>query len=238
MRTCQGRLRRFVEVTSASIQTQGGSPLWPCSRRRRGCTLRRMEDQTSGTWLEPKPATPLTGNEAFAATSLSVRDFWEWGYSDLRENITRGILAEFLVAKAVGDPSPLRHAWDNFDVTTPSGIRVEVKSSAYLQSWRQRQHSRITFAGLTGLAYSYETNEFAEEATLRADVYVFALNRFREPDRYDALDTRAWEFYVVPVRTLKDEGSPKSISKSFLDRLSISHVDFAGLASEIEAAGE
>ncbi|MSO95749.1 MAG: hypothetical protein EXQ81_08155, partial [Thermoleophilia bacterium] len=44
-------------------------------------------------------------------------------------NTFRAVLAEFLVASAVGDPSPLRNAWDNFDVTTPSGIRVEVGTS-------------------------------------------------------------------------------------------------------------
>lgn len=69
-------------------------------------------------------------------------DFWRWTFSDLRTNIVRGVLAEYPVALAVGDPSPLRQAWDDFDVTTPSGIRVEVKSSAYLQSWRQRRLSQ------------------------------------------------------------------------------------------------
>jgi len=29
-------------------------------------------------------------------------DFWRWAFSDLRDNITHGILAGFLVAKAVG----------------------------------------------------------------------------------------------------------------------------------------
>jgi hypothetical protein len=74
-------------------------------------------------------------------------DFWRWAFSDLRTNIVRGILAEFLVAQAVGDPSPLREAWDNWDVTTATSLKVEVKSSAYLQSWNQRKHSSIVFLG-------------------------------------------------------------------------------------------
>jgi hypothetical protein len=97
---------------------------------------------TDDAWLDPKPAEPLTGSESFGDSGIYVADFWRWAFSDLRENIVRGVLAEFLVAKAVGDPSPLRHAWDNYDVTTPDGTRIEVKSSAYLQSWRQRTHSR------------------------------------------------------------------------------------------------
>ncbi|MGO9322080.1 MAG: hypothetical protein ACLQBY_14935 [Solirubrobacteraceae bacterium] len=86
-------------------------------------------------------------------------------------NIVRGILAEFLVAQAVGDPSLLREAWDNWDVTTVTGIKVEVKSSAYLQSWNQRKLSSIVFTGVTGRAWSADTNELAAERSLRAEVY-------------------------------------------------------------------
>src|SRR4051812_26608404 len=97
--------------------------------------------------LIPKPVERLNGDEVLAGSALTVSDFWRWGFSDLRTNIVRGVLAEFLVASAVGDPSPLRCAWDNFEVTTPTGIRVEVKSSAYLQSWSQRRVSAIAFSG-------------------------------------------------------------------------------------------
>lgn len=183
--------------------------------------------------IEPKPAIPLTGDELFSDSGISVLDFWRWASSDLRENIIRGVLAEFLVAKAVGDPSALRHAWDNFDVTTPNGTRIEVKSSAYLQSWRQKSLSRITFSGLTGRAYSYETNELDAERSLRADVYVFALHTCQEPDQYDALDLASWEFYVVPVADLQAGGSPRSITKGWLDRHQIAAVGFGGLAAAI-----
>jgi hypothetical protein len=172
----------------------------------------------------------------FGSSDLSVLDFWRWAFSDLRENIVRGVFAEFLVARAVGDPSPLRHAWDNFDVTTPTGIKIEVKSSAYLQSWRQRTVSRITFAGLTGRGYSYETNVLEAERSLRADVYVFALHTCREPTQYDVLDLTAWQFYVLPVTTLRDAGSPRSVSKSFLDQLGTAVVPLSGVREAVTRA--
>jgi hypothetical protein len=31
-----------------------------------------------------------------------VSDFWRWGFSNLTDNTTRGVLAEFLVASALG----------------------------------------------------------------------------------------------------------------------------------------
>lgn len=78
-----------------------------------------------------------------------MEDFWRFALSDFRMNNTRGYLAEFLVAKAVGATSG-RVEWDAFDVLAPSGARIEVRSSAYLQVWDQRRPSRIVFSGLTG----------------------------------------------------------------------------------------
>jgi hypothetical protein len=77
-----------------------------------------------------------------------VVDFLRWALSDLRENTTRGVLAEYLVAKAVGDERALRSGWDDFDVRAIDGTTIEVKCSAFLQSWPQRTLSRLNFARL------------------------------------------------------------------------------------------
>lgn len=187
------------------------------------------------SWLVPKAVERLTGDEAFSRSSLTVLDFWRWAFSDLRTNIVRGVLAEFLVASAVGDPSPLRNAWDNFDVTTPSGVRVEVKSSAYLQSWNQRQVSKIVFSGLTGRSLVGSTAEYGEERELRADVYVFAIHTCREPDQYDALDLNDWEFRVLGAAALRVYGQ-RSITKRLLDRIAPTSLRLDELAEAIELA--
>ena len=70
-------------------------------------------------------------------TAFSLLDFWRWDASDLLNNTTRGRLTEFIVGSAVGvDFSTPRQEWDNYDLDTPSGIKIEVKSSAYIQSWK------------------------------------------------------------------------------------------------------
>jgi hypothetical protein len=108
---------------------------------------------TEPSWIQPSPPVALSGEEAFQGLGgATVHDFWVWSTGDLRENTTRGVLAEFFVARAVGAEAKMRVGWDNYDVRTPSGIRVEVKSSAYLQSWPQRVHSKIRFFGLLGRA--------------------------------------------------------------------------------------
>lgn len=45
--------------------------------------------------------------------------------SDLTNNATRGLLAEYRVAVAVGAAGGVRSGRDAYDVVTPSGIRVE-----------------------------------------------------------------------------------------------------------------
>jgi len=189
----------------------------------------------SSGWLIPKPARPLTGQERFSSDLSSVFDFWRWAFSDLRTNIVRGVLAEYLVAQAVGDPSPMREAWDNWDVTTATGIKVEVKSSAYLQSWNQRKLSAITFSGLTGREWSAQTNELAADRTLRAEVYVFAVHTCREPDQYDPLKIEDWEFRVMSAAQLAEHGY-RSVTLGFLNRHAPAAFSLNDLAVAVEQA--
>ena len=88
--------------------------------------------------LPPIPVIRRKGTEPFIGTEhLRLKHFWEWSASDLMSNATRGILAEFLVAAAIGQSGGVRSEWDAYDLQTTSGLKLEVKSSAYLQSWRQ-----------------------------------------------------------------------------------------------------
>jgi len=95
--------------------------------------------------------TPLEGDESFGLsgghTEFTILDFWRWSVSDLVSNATRGRLAEFIIAQALNvDTSGVRDEWAAYDLLTSSGIKVEVKSAAYLQSWAQRRHSNILFS--------------------------------------------------------------------------------------------
>jgi hypothetical protein len=127
----------------------------------------------------------------------TVLDYWRWAFSDLRDNTQRGVLAEFLVALALGRTETRRKAWDNYDVTTSSGLRIEVKASGYLQSWAQATHSRLSFGRVIARTWDANTNEFGAEPEVRADVFVFSVQTCKDPQRYDALDLSQWEFYVV-----------------------------------------
>ena len=84
--------------------------------------------------LAHHPATRKTGEERFhlsgQPTGPVLLDFWRWSVSDLVSNATRGRLAEYIVASALGLATGVRSEWDAFDLLTPAGLRIEVKSSA------------------------------------------------------------------------------------------------------------
>lgn len=183
-------------------------------------------------WLVPAPPQILEGHDRFQGTGATVHDFWRWAFSDLRDNTVRGVLAEFLVALAVGQTESRRKAWDNWDVTTATGVRVEVKGSGYLQSWAQATHSRLNFSRVAARTWDENTNAFGAEAEVRADVFVFAVQTCMDPAAYDALDTTQWEFYVVDAAQVRDYGY-KSVSIAWV-RNQAEAVRFAELAAAIE----
>ena len=166
-----------------------------------------------------------------------VGDFWRWYASDLAGNALRGVLAEYLVARAVGAPSAVRMEWDACDVVSPTGVRIEVKSAAFLQSWAQHRLSAIGFDVGRRLPWFAETATYGAERCRTADVYVFALLHEKEKSRLDPLDVAQWTFFVLP-RLVLDEtcGEKKRIGLTALGAMKATETDYRGLVAAIEAA--
>jgi hypothetical protein len=195
------------------------------------------DSQIHEGWLIPAAPQRLEAEDRFTGTDANVGDFWRWAFSDLRDNTTRGILAEFLVALALGRTGDRRIVWDNYDVRTDSGIRVEVKASGNLQSWPQLRLSRLSFGRMSGRAFDANTNTFDTEASIRADVFVFAVQTCCEPSSYDTRDISQWEFYVVPAHEVA-ESKFKSVSISWVkSRTGVKAIKFEQLGAAIETAG-
>jgi hypothetical protein len=150
---------------------------------------------------------PKTGSESLhvdgEALPFTLLDFWRWSSSDLISNATRGRLAEFIVATALAIPtSRVRDEWSPWDLTTPEGITVEVKSAAYLQSWHQQRLSDIAFGTRKSRAWDPQTNQLSDTAERQAQVYVFALLAHQEKSTVDPLNIGQWRFYVLPAAVL------------------------------------
>lgn len=146
--------------------------------------------------------------------------FWRWAYSQTLDNTLRGVLAEYLVGLALGvvEGRP-RIEWDAFDLTTDNGTRVEVKSTAFLQSWAQESPSALTFGIPETSDWDGATGSWGMGARRQSDVYVFCVFTTRDSDVADPLDTRQWDFYVASTHRLNEKlGSQKKIRLSELIR--------------------
>ena len=190
--------------------------------------------------LEKLEVVRKDGSERFrsgdSALDFSVLDYWRWSASDLVSNTARGILAEFIVARALGIPTDreIRDEWAPFDLETPDGIKgikIEVKSAAYVQSWEQSRLSRISFGTPKTRAWDSESGNLRSESKRHADVYVFALFAQREAP-IDPLDLDQWKFYALSTAKLDER---KSLSLSALEELA-SPVPYHELADAVRKA--
>ena len=180
-----------------------------------------------------------TGGERFyargAAQDFDLLDYWRWASSDLVSNVTRGVLAEYIVARAVAvSTDGVRDEWAAYDLETPDGIKLEVKSAAYIQSWWQSAFSTIRFGTKKTWSWNAETNTYNTEPARDADIYVFALLGHKDPHTIDPLNLDQWTFYAVPTTKLEKE-SRNSISLLALKKLA-SPVTFDELGHAVRDA--
>jgi hypothetical protein len=154
-----------------------------------------------------KPNQPIPGMR-----DTVVGDFWSWGFSNPLVNKDRGVFAEFIVGHALGLVDDVRlTGWEAFDFVY-KGHGIEVKSSAYVQAWPQKQLSKPSFDVEAKGAYEDELGRWDAEKRRRSDAYVFCLYPETDWEKVNVLNVPAWEFYVVPTRQIDIElGSQKRV---------------------------
>ncbi|SHG70955.1 hypothetical protein SAMN05443144_1491 [Fodinibius roseus] len=130
--------------------------------------------------LEAIEANKKSGEESFHNGNQNLPfdliDFWQWYASNLKSNRMKGILAEFLVARALDCANSVRIEWDAYDVITDDGLKIEVKAASYLQTWNQRRFSKIRFDIRPTKAWNAQTGEYSKNKERSADVYVVSLH--------------------------------------------------------------
>lgn len=149
--------------------------------------------------LKLSPELPVSG------LNISLGEFWSWAYSNLLSNLVRGVFAEYIVAHTLGITDQPRIDWNAFDLSY-RGKRIEVKASAYLQSWPQKTRSRIAFDIRPKISWDAETGKSLLTAARSADCFVFCLYRETEltgRTPMAVLDLQRWCFYVASVPELE-----------------------------------
>ncbi len=183
------------------------------------------------------PTDTLCGADLEPTT---LQDFWIWAFSDLCDDDVKGIFAEWMVLRLLGISTSRRCSWADNDLVLESGVTIEVKSSAYWQSWRaldglgrtreivgtpHLDEAKIRFCGL--VRGRSDLGE-AHSPKLRSHLYVFAFQHHPDYQTWDAMDLSQWEFYVVPASALP----AKSVSLKSL-RAHYRKLDAASLKDEI-----
>lgn len=131
----------------------------------------------------------------------TILDFWQWAYSDILDNRARGVFAEFLVGQVLGATEDVRHEWVEADLLY-KGKKIEVKTSAYIQSWNQNKLSEIKYDIAPKRKWDPLTNTIGAEVSRNSDCYVFCLYTEKDKLKSDILDTDKWCFYVLSTSKL------------------------------------
>lgn len=200
-----------------------------------------------GDNLGPLELQLKSGKETFtsdgAPLDFDVLEFWRWSTSDLVDNTTRGVLAEFIVAKALGIDTTLpREGWATWDlnwrVAPDTTLAIEVKSAAYLQSWGQKRLSTIQFVVPRRRGFDAVANELEQSASRHAHVYVFCLLAHQDKTTIEPTDLDQWRFWAVPTKHLDDrQRSQHSITLNSLITLAGEPVTFGELTAKVRRAG-
>lgn len=178
------------------------------------------------------------GNESFLENdktlNFDLTDFWSWNQSDLVENRTRGILAEFIVKQALEVKSEKRIEWDNYDLITNKGKKLEIKSAAYIQSWEQKKYSEIVF-GISPTVGAKDNPEYDGTKRRWTDFYVFCLLKHKDQKTINPLNLDQWVFYVLETETLnKYRPEQQTIVLNSLLELNPTKCKFSELKNVIE----
>lgn len=187
----------------------------------------------------------LTGDEHLKFDGMPINrllsDFWKWNSSDLLNNTMRGAFAEFIVATALDLDLTTTHIdWESYDLRHNDKM-IEVKCSAYLQSWhpisKPDKVSKIIFS--ISPAYEWLPNEARynyENYKRHSNVYVFCHYTCKERSPENPLELKNWDFYVLATYKIDSIfGAQRTISLSTLiNRGKPTKCDYNGLSAAIE----
>lgn len=211
-----------------------------------------MQDKNKISELSTIQIHRKTGSEKFYKNGkeldISLLDFWQWSASDILNNTSRGILAEFIVATSLNlDCNNARSGWHAYDLLLPDATSIEVKSSAYVQSWNHKELSKISFDIRKTREWNEQTNELSKESKRQADIYVFCLlgtcllkhkdgeTIYTLKGKINPLNLDQWKFYIVPASRLDEKfDGKKRISIESLKKVEPHPVGYDEIRGRIE----
>ncbi|MBU2533349.1 MAG: hypothetical protein KKB37_11450 [Alphaproteobacteria bacterium] len=118
-------------------------------------------------------------------------------------NVYRSVIAEAIVADALGDWEWCSADYASCDFTHRDGRRLEVKQSAYRQTWTTDRLSRPSWDVAARTGYWEDGVVWVDEPGRNADIYVLCLHVVKD-ESADHRDPAQWSFFVIATDRLPD----------------------------------
>lgn len=138
----------------------------------------------------------------------TIKDFWQWTYSDLLISHNRSDLGLFLVANALKLTKMPRIDWGGVELRYRNK-KVAVRTSGYIQSWRQKRPKRVLYDIAPKKGIDAKTEDSLTFRNREAEVYIFCLLTEKDVSKIDVLNLDQWKFYVVRTSVLDEEFKEK-----------------------------
>lgn len=156
--------------------------------------------------------------------------YYEWAYGHLGESDTDiGTIGEFMVGSLLDCLPPARKDQDVFDLTTKSGVSIEVKTTTHKMKGGRgghpyyRWHISDQKTALEGkkplaLAWIFLIATFPEYASSRRS--------------FNAFDPRYWTAYLATGEQVKSTGCKANLTASAFKRLNLASFPLTELKHE------
>ena len=98
-----------------------------------------------------------------------------------------------------------RDEWDAYDLKTKNGLKIEIKSSSYLQSWEQKELSKIVFGIQPTVKWEETANKRTTQKIRQSDIYIFCVLSHKDKTTVNPLNLSQWDFYILETKILNEK---------------------------------
>ena len=132
---------------------------------------------------------------------ITIKDYWQWTYSDLIISENRSSFGLFLIAQALELTKIPRINWGEVDLRYKRK-KVSVKINSRIQGWKQSKSKRIVFEIPKKKGWHAKKPDSLTFRNREADLFIFGLHTEKQVKKANLLDLSQWEFYVVSTTVL------------------------------------
>ena len=155
-------------------------------------------------------------------------------FSQIESNTVRGKIGEYIVSWAIGAEDSSLDTWQAYDLMSPNGKKIEVKTTSYLQNWEQGVQNRTPKFVVRPTRKWNKTTGLAKERTYNSNIYVLCYYSWLDKKTIDVLNLNHWKFWVFSKKELiKIFDGHQSITTTKLEKKGHIPISVRNLKSQI-----